>query len=131
MSDFQDLCKKLHPVIKGIGEGAYFMVSSDGITWVDADKAVSALSFLGSCEFKERPRTIKIGEFDVPEPMREDPRVGDTVYLASTLYVLVTSAHKWLGEDGDRILLSRGIVHSNAMDAQIHSEALIALTSAK
>ena len=130
MSDFQGLCKKLHPVIKSIGEGADFMVSSDGITWVDVDKALSALSFLGSCEFKEKPRTIKIGDFDVPEPMRADIGIGNK-YFAPSLASASAIGCTWLGDGRDYELLRNGLCHETSEAAEVHAKALIALTSAK
>ncbi len=131
MSDLQDLCKKLHPVIKGIGDGSDFMVSSDGITWVDVDKALSALSFLGSCEFKEKPRTIKIGDFDVPEPLRVEPKTGSVVYYANPYPLDTAVQFAWGGSSAEKLLLARGMIHADMESAKIHAKAIVSFTELK
>ena len=35
-----------------------------------------------STQYRRKPKTIRIGEFDVPEPMREAPPLGTTVFVA-------------------------------------------------
>ena len=106
------------------------MVSSDGITWVDVDKALSALSFLGLCVFKEKPRTIKIGDFDVPEPMRADIVIGNK-YFTPSLASASAIGCTWLGDGRDYELLRNGLCHETSEAAEVHAKALIALTSAK
>lgn len=127
MSDLQGLCKKLHPVIKSIGEGADFLVSSDGLTWVDVDKALSALSFLGSCEFKEKPRTIKIGDFDVPEPMRNAPDEDQYFYTVTPHLRNGVTSMQWRGCGWQYTALERGLIHEKAENAEAHAMALISL----
>lgn len=127
MSELQDSCKKLHHVIKRIGEGADFMVSSDGITWVDVDNALSALSFLGSCEFKEKPRTIKIGDFDVPEPIRVEPSIGDKYFTFTLNQGDPVFSSTWDGYACDKHRFYIGICHSTKEGAELHFKALVQL----
>ncbi|CDH25150.1 hypothetical protein [Xenorhabdus bovienii] len=81
-------------------------------------------------EYRLKPRTIRIGLVDVPEPVRE-PLEDDTDYYVPNLtgYVgLMSSEITWENHDSDYALLQRGLIHLDHESAELHAQALISLT---
>jgi len=76
-------------------------------------------------EYRRRPRTIRIGEYDVPEPMREAPEQG-TIYYLTRLDAAITSS--WDGHHIDLIRLNRGCCHLTREAAELHAKALLSFT---
>jgi len=80
----------------------------------------------------EPPRTIRIGEYDVPEPMREAPAMGSTYYSpALFLQEPVTSCDNWCGDAFDHLMIKRGFAHATEEAALLHAEALTSLSAPK
>lgn len=82
-------------------------------------------------KYRRKPRTIRIGNIDVPEPVRQPLEVGTVYYVplvSNSGYVHYVN--KWAGDSTDMRLLTRGLVHLTAEAAVIHGRALVALTSA-
>lgn len=77
-------------------------------------------------EARRKPRTIRVGEFDVPEPMREAPKHGAAYWVA-----MVTDGEpfqcEWEGAAGDKYWLSIGLCHATREAAQLHIDALLAV----
>jgi hypothetical protein len=82
-------------------------------------------------EYRIKPRTIKIGDVDVPEPMRVAPEMFTMVYCVTPLMEKSVSAFPWTGSDGETLMLKRGMVHVDAESAKIHAGAIISLTAAE
>ena len=137
MSRFKDWCEKVMPFVVASSNGEVVQASCDnGHTWFDMDECEMsdpALLFdFGDYDYRIKPRTIRIGDFDVPEPLRVAPSAGTTVFSVSL--ELIGSHDEWDWVDGDCVMdlmLSRGILHSSRDSAIAHAKALIALTSAK
>ncbi|MDE1479347.1 hypothetical protein KKJ01_14180 [Xenorhabdus bovienii] len=81
-------------------------------------------------EYRLKPRTIRIGNIDVPEPVREELKHG-TVYYYPNLYNMcrLRSDNFYMGTDFDKSMLQRGLIHLDRESAEIHAKALIALTA--
>lgn len=77
------------------------------------------------------PRTIRIGEFDVPEPLREAPSDGTYLFVVDATTTSCAETWKWSSDGVDKMLLKRGLLHTTRDDATIHSKALISLTETK
>jgi len=74
-------------------------------------------------------KTIKIGEFDVPEPLREAPEKGTKVYIA---YIYPYKEINWfLYTNGTlhEVYLQRGLLHLTAEAATLHAKALLTFTT--
>lgn len=85
--------------------------------------------FSTDCQYRRRPRTIRIGEYDVPEPLREAPEVGTNYWFVSILKEPPTvDSCEWDGAEFDYLLFERGMIHLTEEAAKIHAEALISLT---
>lgn len=80
----------------------------------------------------DKPRTIRIGNFDVPEPLREEPEEGHAVFLVMPHKPSGFLTKYWLRDpELDLFVLNMGLLHSTMRAAAIHAEALRSLTSTK
>lgn len=76
-----------------------------------------------------QPKTIRIGEFDVPEPLRECPTDGTQVFVVYLSGEPECVEFTWIGASSrDRVKLHRGLLHKTRDDAVLHARALISLT---
>ena len=98
--------------------------------WVDVSADILFNENLQYRLKPEPPKTIRIGEYDVPEPVRE-PLEKDTEYWIPH-FSLDVSAHgfTWYSDDFDNRMLKNGIIHLTKEDAVIHAKALLSLTKA-
>lgn len=110
----------------------YFQCKNKNGDWDDCQ---SPVSFWVDREYRRRVPIIKIGDIDVPEPVREPPEYGTKYYTPD-----IRGNRGWGGASGclsatwndDRVdnrLLRRGLIHLNRESAELHAQALIALTS--
>lgn len=76
-------------------------------------------------EFQIKPRTIFIGEFEVPEPLKESPEKGSTCSYPSPTVELGVQQFKWNGSKGQLRMLQHGQVHSSFDNAFAHCCAII------
>lgn len=78
----------------------------------------------------EPPKTIRIGEYDVPEPVRE-PLEDDKEYwgIDPTAEELAWK-YTWNNALFCNLMLRRGLIHLTKEAAVIHAEALLSLTKA-
>lgn len=81
-------------------------------------------------EYRRKPRTIRIGEFDVPEPVREPLEVGATYYVA-VLTSNAASHMRWGGSTSEMDWLRRGLIHLTREAAELHTKALLSFTATK
>ncbi|WP_340611110.1 hypothetical protein [Xenorhabdus bharatensis] len=89
----------------------------------------SDIGFNPGFKYRLKPRTIKIGEYDVPEPVRE--RLSDNdVYYSPTVEQGSGSfsRYTWHGDLFDIRALSNGLIHLDRESAELHAKALISLT---
>lgn len=93
------------------------------------DQCEYAPNWVVNFEYRRKPRTIRIGEFDVPEPMRAAPKEGSSYFIPATDAVRMLEHESfWDGDDIDASRLSRGICHATKEAAILHAIALISLT---
>lgn len=85
----------------------------------------------GHRQYRRKPRTITINGREVPEPMREAPKVGDVVYLVNITGDHVFVAFTWVADFMDAKWIQRGLVHSTEDAAIAHAEALLSFAEAK
>ncbi|MDE9504589.1 hypothetical protein, partial [Xenorhabdus bovienii] len=80
-------------------------------------------------KYRLKPRTIRIGKFDIPEPVREPLENEQRYYYPSisdddAWY----RSSVWEGDSYDNAQLQRGLIHLDHESAEIHAQALISLT---
>ncbi len=75
-----------------------------------------------------KPRTIRIGEYDVPEPVREPLNKGEEYYMVE---LRGASMWSWSGDSYDVEWLNLGIIHRTEEAAELHAKALLSFTENK
>ena len=73
------------------------------------------------------PKTVKVGEYEVPEPERE-PLERDTNYWTFTPF-LGAARTCWLGTDRDKLALEGGFIHLTKEAAEAHYEAIKSMSA--
>ena len=73
---------------------------------------------------RRKPRTIRIGDMDVPEPMRVAPAVGTHYWIVSVSEEFSYSS-TWAGDESDFYCLGWGLCQSTKEAAETHRKALI------
>ena len=80
--------------------------------------------------WSDPPKTIRIGEYDVPEPVRE-PLEKDTEYwIAHFSLEGLANRFKWYSDKFDNRMLKNGLIHLTKEAAVIHAKAMMSLTKA-
>ena len=78
----------------------------------------------------QQSKTIRIGEYDVPEPVRE-PLEDDKEYWGVDLTATrLAWPYKWNNGGFCKLMLRRGLIHLTKEAAVIHAKALLSLTKA-
>ncbi|MEX0445215.1 hypothetical protein [Xenorhabdus sp. SGI246] len=101
---------------------------SDYANW---DKCEVDISFFSTTQYRLKPRTIKIGEYDVPEPYKGELNFSQPFY-----YPCIDCHDKfvitawWCKENKEYMhLMKNGLIHLDRESAELHAKALIALTA--
>lgn len=101
-------------------------IRSDTGNWIDCDYSPI---WGAHSEYRRKPRTIRIGEFDVPEPMREAPKELSIYFVPTTGHgKFLCDFSNWCGDVIDKSRMSRGMCHATEEAATLHTIALISLT---
>ncbi len=80
-------------------------------------------------QYRRIPRTIRIGEFDVPEPLRTAPEPGQHFYVTTILHPKQRAEGlSWRGNDTQQHWLRAGVLHLTSEAAELHARALLSLT---
>ena len=80
--------------------------------------------------WSDPPKTIRIGEYDVPEPVREPLKNGTTCWYPKLSNIDLIDGYIWCNDDTDVRMLSNGLIHLTEEAAKAHAEALLSLTKA-
>jgi len=80
-------------------------------------------------DYRRKPKTIRIGAFDVPEPLREAPKYNTRVF-GVMIDRSCGEVYEFPWNDGDvqGCWLARGLVHSTEEAAELHAKALLSFT---
>jgi hypothetical protein len=121
-------------VLRWIADGDDVEVRYGDGTWdlVGSNDALSQLvrnSHRSPDDFRLKPRTIKIGDFGVPEPMRVAPQISVFYWVADPDNNDLAFETTWDGDPRDRQRLARGICHTTREAAETHAKALLSFTT--
>ncbi|MBD2791726.1 hypothetical protein [Xenorhabdus szentirmaii] len=89
----------------------------------------AGLAFRDDNEYRLKPHTIKIGNYDVPEPVRKPLKRAQKYFVVATSRFFPAEAGIWDGAKIHMIYLERGLIHLTREAAELHAKALISLTS--
>ena len=78
----------------------------------------------------EPPKTIRIGEYDVPEPVREPLEDDKEYWGVDPMAEELAWKYKWHNALFCNLRLRRGLIHLTKEAAVIHAKALLSLTKA-
>ena len=79
-------------------------------------------------KYHRKPKTININGFEVPEPMRVRPAVGDNYFYPHLLSGGVRT-YPWVGDEIDQRAFKSGQCHLTKEAAESHLEALLSFTA--
>ena len=120
---FQDWAKEILPIVEAAANGVGIESKQGGVWYEKTHNYLCC-----DCEYRVKLKTIRIGEYDVPEPLREMPARGTTYYVVDTVTPLSPRKYAWAGDTADNAWLNRGILHSTSDAAVLHAKALLSLT---
>ncbi len=83
-----------------------------------------------SVNLRSKPKTIQIGEFTVPEPIRVPPPVHSVYYYVDLAYG-TTEAMRWDATQDESGWLANGMLQSTKEGAEQQLAALLSLTKEK
>ena len=120
---FQDWAKEILPIVQAAANGAVIEFKQAGV-WYEKTHNYLCCDY----EYRVKPKTIRIGEYDVPEPMREIPARGTTYYVVDMVTPNSPRNYAWAGDTADISWFNHGILHSTRDAAVLHAKALLSLT---
>lgn len=80
--------------------------------------------------WSDPPKTIRIGEYDVPEPVREPLEDDKEYWGVDPMAEELAYGFKWHSDKFDNRVLKNGLIHLTKEAAVIHAKALLSLTKA-
>lgn len=103
--------------------------SVENCNWKDFDvnstEAWSVLTGTPVLEWRIAPKTIKIGDFEVPEPCRKVPEIGQKIWVVDPFCYFTEFA--WNGNKACQLALEGGFIHLTEEAARQHYEAVKSL----
>lgn len=78
-------------------------------------------------EYRRKPRTININDFEVPEALKQVPRI-ESIYYLTALTTTDRGARSWMGMPIEFEWLNNGICHATEEAAALHAKALLSFT---
>ncbi|MDC9623612.1 hypothetical protein PSI22_18705 [Xenorhabdus sp. XENO-7] len=110
----------------------YFEYSFDGepehLYWEPCKKEIL---FNKDTLYRLKPRTIRIREYVVPEPVRNESEINDGEFYHVPYFLngfADTYRCVWVRNDHDIERLRNGLIHKDKESAHLHAKALISLT---
>ena len=77
-------------------------------------------------EYRRKPKTITVNGIEVPEPIREAPKMDEKFFFVDLSLPTLTAHHPWKDDAYDRAWLKKGLIHSTKEAALAHAKALLA-----
>lgn len=86
--------------------------------------------WLETSKYRRKLKRININGYEIPEPLREAPNIGDVVYLiALGVIPFPVCPLTWRNEVWMRESLLRGVIHTTQEAAELHARALLSFTT--
>lgn len=95
------------------------------------DKCTQHPQWKNCNEYRLKPKTIRIGNYDVPEPMREKPEIGTHYYAVNFACSDGVIMDIWHNKSADNQRLEYGVCHSTRENCIIHAKALFSFSEVK
>lgn len=125
LNNFESIYRDEYTLVVIVAGGGLNMHMRDGSYDEEPDNPKDIIGM-----WSDPPKTIRIGEYDVPEPVRE-PLEKDTEYwIPHFSLAVLANRFKWYSDEFDNRMLKNGIIHLTKEAAVIHAKALLSLTKA-
>lgn len=82
-------------------------------------------------EYRRKPKTITVNGIEVPEPIRETPKIGDQYYLAYPVSSSEFVRYFWANVPEEKSWIEKGLLHFTKEAAIAHAQAMIAPSQRK
>lgn len=92
------------------------------------NKVAGHPSWLDSWEYRQIPKTIRIGNYDVPEPMRDKPDYCAPYWYIDTAADEGVAEGCWTEAKTDYLRLTKNVCHLTRENCIIHAKALFSFT---
>lgn len=123
---FQEWAKEILPIVQAAAYGDDIeMCNPANENWVPA---FLEHGIIRGYKYRVKPKTIRIGKYDVPEPMRDVPVPGTKYYAINPLPKILYSVASWDNTHTELEWLRQGILHRTKEAAIFHTMALLSLT---
>jgi hypothetical protein len=97
-------------------------------TWESADDYSSWVYSPGTnWQLRRKQKTIKVNGFDVPEPVREPLKSATYYFVPVPTLDDFCDDQEWMDALGDKLWLSRGLIHLTKENAIAHAKAMIGI----
>lgn len=77
-------------------------------------------------EYRRKPQTITVNGIEVPEPIREEPKVGEKYFLVSLATFTLVIPNSWANDAYEIQWFNKGLLHFTEEAAITHAKALLA-----
>ncbi len=149
MKTYEEWCAETAPVMAAAGRGEAIQAretkfNGDGSIfrqnpWIDVGEYwgrnwtyLAPYDDLILTEFRIKPKTIMIGDIEVPEPLREAPEEGTTYYVPQfNSERMYPYTFRYRNDDFDKEVLKIGFMHLTKEAAEQHAKALIKVSGGK
>lgn len=125
LNNFKSIYRDEFPLVVIVAGGSFNMHMRDGRYNDEPDNPKDIIGM-----WSDPPKTIRIGEYDVPEPVREPLENGAIYWHPELSRIALIDDYEWCNDDIDARLLENGLVHLTEEAAKAHAEALLSLTKA-
>lgn len=79
-------------------------------------------------QYRRKPKVISINGHEVPEPLREAPPHGETIFAVALTMSDNVTRFIWAGPNSQLEMLRRGILHTTPEAAKLHARAILSFT---
>ena len=98
---------------------------SPGFKWITCNKHPE---WRKENEYRQIPKTISINGFEVPEPMREKPEIGDHYWCIDPSEDELCDLMCWDGDSYDMNRFKNGLCHLTRDNCIAHAKALFSFS---
>lgn len=81
--------------------------------------------------YRRKPKTIRIGDMEVPDPMKTKPERGSRYYCPNVISTDLNDIHIWCDDFYDNEILNKGFCHATQEAATAHAKAFIKISGGK
>ena len=125
LNNFGSIYRDEYPLVVIVVGGGLSMHMRDGSYDEGPDNPKDIIGM-----WSDPPKTIRIGEYDVPEPVRERLEDDKEYWGVDPTAEELAWKYKWNNAFFCNLMFRRGLIHLTKEAAVIHAKALLSLTKA-